>query len=75
MTIRQCWAAAFLAALAFAPSPLVADTVKLGSAGGAEDNGREIANQVHILKNGSIVHSAAAVDIRDHSELFRRHMS
>jgi branched-chain amino acid transport system ATP-binding protein len=35
----------------------------------------EIANQVHILKNGTIVHSAAAADIRDHSELFRHYMS
>ncbi len=30
MTIRPCWAAACLAALALAPSPLVADTVKIG---------------------------------------------
>ncbi len=30
MTIRQCWAAAVLAALAFAPTSLSADTVKIG---------------------------------------------
>ena len=34
----------------------------------------EIADQVHILKNGAIVHSAAAADIRDPQELFRHYM-
>jgi ABC-type branched-subunit amino acid transport system ATPase component len=35
----------------------------------------EIADQVHILKNGAIVHSAAAADVRDPQELFRHYMS
>ena len=35
----------------------------------------EIADQVHILKNGAIVHSAAAADVRDPHELFRHYMS
>ena len=34
----------------------------------------EIADRVHVLKNGAIVHSAAAADVRDHEELFKHYM-
>lgn len=35
----------------------------------------EIADHAYVLKNGAIVHSAAASDIGGHSELFRHYMS
>lgn len=34
----------------------------------------EIADHVHVLKNGAIVHSAAAADVRDPAELFKHYM-
>ena len=35
----------------------------------------EIADHAYVLKNGAIVHSAAAADMGDQSELFRHYMS
>jgi branched-chain amino acid transport system ATP-binding protein len=35
----------------------------------------EIADRAYVLKNGAIVHSAGAAELRDHSELFRHYMS
>lgn len=35
----------------------------------------KIADHAYVLKNGAIVHSAAAADMGDHSELFRHYMS
>ena len=34
----------------------------------------EIADHVHVLKNGAIVHSAAAADVHDHEELFKHYL-
>ena len=35
----------------------------------------EIADRAYVLKNGAIVHSAGAAELRDHRELFRHYMS
>jgi branched-chain amino acid transport system ATP-binding protein len=34
----------------------------------------EIADHVHVLKNGAIVHSTAAADVHDHEALFKHYM-
>ena len=34
-----------------------------------------LQTSAYVLKNGAIVHSAAAADMRDHEELFRHYMS